>query len=100
MMKCRIGCAACCIAPSISSPIPGMPDGKRAGVRCVQLTAENRCRLFGKPERPKVCVSLRPSPEMCGRSDIEAIMYLDELERLTYPSFHNDWLQNRLRREK
>ncbi|HNM56919.1 MAG TPA: YkgJ family cysteine cluster protein, partial [Thauera aminoaromatica] len=24
-MDCRPGCAACCIAPSISSPIPGMP---------------------------------------------------------------------------
>ncbi|HNF77692.1 MAG TPA: YkgJ family cysteine cluster protein, partial [Thauera aminoaromatica] len=26
-MDCRPGCAACCIAPSISSPIPGMPHG-------------------------------------------------------------------------
>ncbi|MDM6904545.1 YkgJ family cysteine cluster protein, partial [Enterobacter hormaechei] len=24
-MNCRIDCGACCIAPSISSPIPGMP---------------------------------------------------------------------------
>ncbi|MDW3636530.1 YkgJ family cysteine cluster protein, partial [Vibrio sp. Vb0667] len=24
-MDCRLGCGACCIAPSISSPIPGMP---------------------------------------------------------------------------
>ncbi|MGL4778393.1 MAG: YkgJ family cysteine cluster protein, partial [Aeromonas veronii] len=24
-MECRSGCAACCIAPSISSAIPGMP---------------------------------------------------------------------------
>jgi hypothetical protein len=39
-MECRIGCAACCIALPISSPIPGMPDGKPAGVRCVQLTAD------------------------------------------------------------
>ncbi len=60
-----------------------MPGGKRAGVRCVQLTDENRCRLFGMPQRPKVCVNLRPSPEMCGRSSLEAIIYLAELERLT-----------------
>ena len=40
--SCRSGCAACCIAPSISSPIPGMPHGKPAGVRCVQLTADLR----------------------------------------------------------
>ncbi|WP_429347626.1 hypothetical protein [Paraburkholderia sp. Clong3] len=25
---CRPDCGACCIAPSISSPIPGMPNGK------------------------------------------------------------------------
>ncbi|HVK38365.1 MAG TPA: YkgJ family cysteine cluster protein, partial [Candidatus Kapabacteria bacterium] len=37
-MTCRDGCGACCIAPSITSPIPGMPDGKPAGVRCVQLS--------------------------------------------------------------
>ncbi|MBV6674737.1 YkgJ family cysteine cluster protein, partial [Klebsiella pneumoniae] len=24
-MECRTDCGACCIAPSISSPIPGMP---------------------------------------------------------------------------
>ncbi|HEX2642113.1 MAG TPA: YkgJ family cysteine cluster protein, partial [Thermoanaerobaculia bacterium] len=51
-MDCRAGCGACCIALSISSPIPGMPDGKPAGVRCVQLTADNLCLIFGLPERP------------------------------------------------
>ena len=25
-----------------------MPQGKPAGVRCVQLDADERCRLFGK----------------------------------------------------
>jgi uncharacterized protein len=84
-MECRIGCAACCIAPSISSPIPGMPNGKWAGVRCVQLTAGNRCRLFGSPERPRVCANLQPSLEMCGRNDDEALIYLAELERATRP---------------
>jgi len=84
-MECRIGCAACCIAVSISSPIPGMPAGKPAGVRCVQLTDDNRCRLFGRPERPAVCGSLQPSEEMCGRSDADAFRYLEALERLTSP---------------
>lgn len=82
-MECRIGCAACCIAPSISSPIPGMPDGKPPGVRCIQLTDDNKCKLFGKDERPKVCGSLRASLEMCGGSDNEALEYLEELERVT-----------------
>jgi hypothetical protein len=85
-MDCRPGCAACCIAPSISSPIPGMPAGKPAGVRCVQLTTDSRCRLFGLPERPAVCVSLRPNREMCGGSAAEALAHLSALERATRPS--------------
>ena len=85
-MDCRIGCGACCIAPSISSPIPGMPNGKPAGVRCIQLTDDHRCALFGKPERPVVCVALRPMLEMCGMSAREAYDYLERLERLTAPA--------------
>ncbi|HEX4966176.1 MAG TPA: YkgJ family cysteine cluster protein [Thermoanaerobaculia bacterium] len=84
-MECRIGCGACCIALSISSPIPGMPEGKPAGVRCVQLTADNRCLLFGLPERPTVCVNLRPMKEMCGETTEEALAYLAFLERATAP---------------
>jgi Fe-S-cluster containining protein len=82
-MECRTGCGACCVAPSISSPIPGMPRGKPAGVRCVQLTADNRCLLFGRPERPAVCQSLRPSEEMCGATAEEAYANLVRLERET-----------------
>ena len=85
-MNCRPGCGACCISPSISSPIPGMPHGKPAGVRCAQLTADNRCFLFGRPERPAVCLSLRPSAEMCGASEGEALARLAEMERETRPS--------------
>ena len=81
--SCRPGCGACCIAPSISSPIPGMPHGKPAGVRCVQLTEDNRCRLFGLPERPAVCVGLRPNAEMCGETREAAFVYLERLELLT-----------------
>ncbi|HHY82106.1 MAG TPA: YkgJ family cysteine cluster protein [Clostridiales bacterium] len=81
--KCRIGCAACCIAISISSPIPGMPDGKPAGVRCIQLTEDNRCKLFGKKERPAVCVSFQPSDEMCGNTAEDAYAYLKKLEEET-----------------
>jgi Fe-S-cluster containining protein len=84
-MDCRIGCGACCVAPSISSPIPGMPGGKPAGVRCAQLTADNRCALFGRPERPAVCSSLRPAPEMCGVTNAEAFIRLTLLERETAP---------------
>lgn len=82
-LSCRLGCGACCIAPSISSPIPGMPSGKPAGMRCVQLDAHNRCQLFGDPRRPAVCGSLQPSGEMCGANAEEALVYLTRLERAT-----------------
>ncbi len=82
-MDCREGCGACCISPSISSPIPGMPQGKPAGVKCIQLDDNYRCKIFGKPERPAVCQSLRPSSEMCGAERLDAIQYLNILERLT-----------------
>ncbi|NLL05825.1 MAG: YkgJ family cysteine cluster protein [Clostridiaceae bacterium] len=85
-MECRIGCAACCIVVSISSPIPGMPQGKPAGVRCVQLTDDNKCKLFGKNERPAVCLSLKPSHEMCGTENSYAYSYLEVLENSTKPA--------------
>ncbi len=62
-----------------------MPHGKPAGVRCVQLTDDNRCRLFGLPERPAVCVALRPNAEMCGETAEEALAYLMALEAATRP---------------
>ena len=83
--QCRVGCGACCIALSISSPIPGMPDGKPAGVRCVQLTDDNLCKLFGLPERPRVCERLIPMEEMCGRTFEDAMIYLTALEIATRP---------------
>jgi Fe-S-cluster containining protein len=84
-MNCRPGCGACCIAPSISSPIPGLPHGKPAGMRCVQLDADNRCRIFGRPERPAVCGGLQPSAEMCGNSNAHALQWLAKLESATSP---------------
>ena len=90
LMECRVGCAACCIALSISSPIPGMPNGKPAGVRCVQLTPDGRCRLHGSAEKPEVCVRLEPNEEMCGHSREEAMAYLEALERATQPDRPKD----------
>lgn len=63
-----------------------MPHGKPAGARCVQLSDDNRCRLFGLPERPAVCVQLRPSVEMCGQTTEEALVYLYALELATRPN--------------
>lgn len=84
-MDCRAHCGACCIAPSINSPIPGMPHGKPAGMPCVQLDDDYRCRLFGKPERPAFCASLRPTQDMCCASREAAMTMLAELERMTSP---------------
>lgn len=60
-----------------------MPQGKPAGVRCVQLDDAERCKLFGDPRRPGVCGSLPPSAEMCGGSREHAIAWLTRLEHLT-----------------
>jgi hypothetical protein len=60
-----------------------MPYGKPAGVPCVQLLPDFRCAIFGKPERPAVCSSLRPTDTMCGASQAEALAYLAALEVAT-----------------
>ncbi len=84
-LECRTGCGACCIAPSITSPLPGMPHGKPAGVRCVQLGEDERCAVFGSPSRPAFCGGLRPSAEMCGSSREQALAWLTQLELATQP---------------
>ena len=83
VVACRPNCGACCIAPSISSAIPGMPAGKPAGVPCIQLDTALQCRLFGDPARPAVCGSLQPRRGMCGDSRDQALRALDALERAT-----------------
>lgn len=82
-MKCRAGCGACCIAPSITTPIPGMPQGKRAGERCIHLDEAGLCVLFGLPERPKVCLSFQADPAVCGESREQALQLLGWLEQAT-----------------
>lgn len=62
-----------------------MPDGKPAGVRCVQLDAANRCSIFGRPERPSCCSGLQPSVEMCGASREQAMRWIAALEAATSP---------------
>ena len=79
-MKCRSGCGACCIAPSISTSIPGMPDGKKAGEPCVQLTDDFKCKLFGSSERPVVCSGFLPELIVCGNKRDEALETLYRLE--------------------
>lgn len=81
LMECRKGCGACCIAVSISSPIPGMPDGKPSGVRCIHLLDDYKCALYNSAERPKVCFDFKVEPEFCGNSREEALRILYSLAR-------------------
>lgn len=78
---CRPACAACCIAASISSPIPGMPDGKPAGVTCIHLTEDLLCGIFGQPGRPRVCINFNFDPLVCGNSRGDALRILYELSQ-------------------
>lgn len=82
-MQCRSHCAACCIAPSISTPIPGMLQGKSAGVACVQLDEQLRCKLWGSAERPAVCGAFDAAREHCGDSREQALQILAQWERDT-----------------
>ncbi|MBC3882074.1 YkgJ family cysteine cluster protein [Undibacterium sp. LX40W] len=85
-INCRPGCAACCIAPSITSAIPGMPNGKPAGIPCVQLDENLHCKIFGKPERPACCSGLQANLEMCGADRTYALLWLEQLEQATQPN--------------
>jgi hypothetical protein len=84
-MDCRPGCAACCIAPSISSPLPGMPDGKPAGARCVNLDEKGLCRVWGTPQYPEVCRKFAPQRWVCGDTAEEALRLIAQLEKDTRP---------------
>ncbi|MHA7881442.1 MAG: YkgJ family cysteine cluster protein [Saccharospirillum sp.] len=84
-MQCRTGCGACCIAPSISQPYYGMPDGKPAGVACVHLMPDFRCAIFGWPERPAVCSQFQAEASVCGDHRQEALRILTELEFWSAP---------------
>ena len=67
-----------------------MPFGKPAGIPCVQLDDDYRCRLFGLPGRPAFCASLTPQPAMCGDAREEAFSILDALEVATRPTATGD----------
>lgn len=85
-MECRPGCGACCIAPSITRPFYGMPEGKPAGVRCVHLDEALRCRLFRDPRRPAVCAQFRAEESICGNSREQALANLQHLEVISLPT--------------
>ena len=81
--QCRSNCGACCIAPSISSPIPSMPNGKPVNVRCVNLSDDLLCNIFNHPNRPKVCENFKFDKLICGKNQEEAMKIMNELESIT-----------------
>ncbi len=78
-------CGACCTEISMSSPIPGHPDGKPAGVRCKNLTLSNKCGLFGYSDRPAVCKSFQAEISICGKDRYEAVQGIRWYEKRTTP---------------
>lgn len=86
-MNCRPGCAACCIVLSISSPLPGMPQGKPAGTVCNHLDRQSlQCTIWGQDNYPDVCRQFSAKLENCGTSTAEAIQLLTQWEEKTKPS--------------
>jgi Fe-S-cluster containining protein len=81
LMLCRDHCGACCVAPSITVALPDMPQGKPAGVPCVNLDGQSlRCRIWGTTDYPDICRRFAPEPAVCGTSRAEAMSLISVLE--------------------
>ena len=62
-----------------------MPEGKPAGVRCVQLDEQNRCRIFDSSDRPAVCAAFKASLDVCGETREQAMEIIHFWEGATGP---------------
>lgn len=83
-MECRKDCGACCIAPSITSALPGMPLGKPAGLSCANLDTDSmRCRIWGRADYPELCRSFAACATVCGENRDEALQLITLMERQT-----------------
>ena len=86
-MECRKGCAACCIAPSVSQAIPGMPTGKAAGEACINLDIKSmQCRIWQQDNYPELCRKFNAEIDICGDSREFALETITILERNTRPA--------------
>lgn len=84
-MQCRENCGACCIAPSINSPLPDMPNGKPAGMKCLHLADDYLCQIFTHPARPSLCDEFKAGIDVCGTNREEALQLISILEIETSP---------------
>jgi len=58
LKNCHENCCACCLMFEFPPmEIPGMPEGKPAGTRCINLTSNNLCKLHGSKDKPPVYTS-------------------------------------------
>lgn len=62
-----------------------MPNGKPAGVRCVNLADDNACQVHNAENYPPICRRLQASEDMCGQTAEEAFAIITEMELLTRP---------------
>jgi hypothetical protein len=63
-----------------------MPNGKPAGVPCVNLDPESYlCRIWGTDAYPDVCRAFTATQEVCGTRRGEALERISRLEAETAP---------------
>jgi len=58
-----------------------MPQGKPAGVPCINLDDKLRCTAY--EERPAVCRNFVADQMVCGQDHATALKLIGELERIT-----------------
>jgi hypothetical protein len=56
-----------------------MPDGKPAGVRCINLLDDYKCAIYNDAVKPKVCTDFKAETEFCGSNKEEAMRILYSL---------------------
>jgi hypothetical protein len=56
-----------------------MPEGKEAGVRCINLMKDYECAIYKDQGYPKVCAGFNAEKEFCGSSQEEAMKILGSL---------------------
>jgi len=62
-----------------------MPEGKPAGVACVNLDESFNCKIWNSADYPHVCQAFKPAAEHCGEDRHEAITILTWIEQETAP---------------
>ncbi|PHX52479.1 hypothetical protein AO354_34040 [Pseudomonas syringae pv. syringae] len=54
-----------------------------AGERCLHLSVEFLCALFGRAERPAVCSQFKAAEDVCGADQADAIRLIGWWEKAT-----------------